>query len=93
MQADPTRTTTTAATADDQDQKQNQKRSNVRINVTYGMAFVYGISATVLMGWLLWKGRVDLALGVFSSIASVTTGIMAFWFGSRAITKKGETPS
>lgn len=59
------------------------KKSRVRINVTYLMSATYAIAAVTLIVWLMTSSKLDLALGVFSGVASTTATIIAFWFGSR----------
>jgi len=66
-------------------------KSRVRVRVTYGMTATYGVSATGIMVWLLVLGHVEMALGVFSGVASTTAAIFSFWFGSRGRGLQGQT--
>ena len=63
--------------------RQEISKGQVRVRVTYLMSGTYAVSAITLICWLLWKESYDLALGVFSGVASTTATITAFWFGSR----------
>jgi len=55
----------------------------VRVWVTYIMTVAYAIAAIGLVTWLMFAGQTDLAIGVFSGLASTSASIIAFWFGSR----------
>ena len=59
------------------------RRSRVRQLVTYWVIAAYLILASVLILWLLWAGRYDLAIGVFSGVGGTAGSIAGFWFGSR----------
>ncbi len=60
------------------------RKSRVRVYVTYIMTWTYAVSATFVVVWLLVVlKQPELALGVFSGLASTTAAITAFWFGSR----------
>lgn len=59
------------------------RKSKVRVVVTYLMSGAYVLAALGTIGWLLFKDEVELALGIFSGLASTTAAIVAFWFGSR----------
>ncbi len=59
------------------------KKSRVRVCVTYAMTGTYIFGALGLISCLMWKGETQLALGVFSGVASTTTAVFAFWFGAR----------
>lgn len=63
------------------------RKSRVRINVTYLMSATYAVGALTLIVWLMLAGKLDLALGIFSGVASTTATITAFWFGSRGSAK------
>lgn len=62
------------------------RKSNVRVFVTYAMTLAYILAALGLIGWLMWQSKTELALGVFSGVASTTSAVIAFWFGSRGST-------
>ena len=62
---------------------QEIRKSNVRVVVTYLMSSAYALAALGTIAWLLFKDEVELALGIFSGLASTTAAIVAFWFGSR----------
>ena len=67
--------------------KENElRKSRVRVRVTYGMSAAYGLGALGLITWLMWRGETDQAIAVFSGLASTTSAIIAFWFGSRGST-------
>ena len=63
--------------------RQKVRKSNVRIVVTYFVVFVYCMTASILTFVLLWMGKVELAIGVFSGLATLSAGIAGFWFGNR----------
>ena len=63
--------------------KQQIRKSQVRVVVTYFMTAAYVVTAIGLIAWLMWTDKSDLAIGVFSGVASTTATIIAFWFGSR----------
>lgn len=65
------------------DVENERKRSAVRRWVTYIVIYTYCGLGTLLVLWLLWTGRVELALGVFGGIAGTAGAITGFWFGSR----------
>jgi len=74
--------------ADDQDQiakkfEIEKKRSAVRRWVTYGAIGAYLILAAVVVVWLMWAGRYDLAIGVLGGVGGLAGSISGFWFGSR----------
>lgn len=68
------------------------RKSRVRINVTYLMSATYAVGALTLIVWLMLSGKLDLALGIFSGVASTTATITAFWFGSRGSAKEKLDP-
>ncbi len=47
------------------------------------MTVAYVVTSIGLIGWLMWVDKSELAIGVFSGVASTTATIVAFWFGSR----------
>lgn len=63
--------------------RQKVRKSNVRIVVTYFVVFVYCTTATILTFVLLWMGKIELAVGVFSGLSTLSAGIAGFWFGNR----------
>ena len=63
--------------------EQDIRKSNVRVRVTYIMTVAYAIAALGLMAWLMRTDKTELAIGVFSGLASTSASIIAFWFGSR----------
>ena len=74
--------------ADEQDQKANKlemekKRSAVRRWVTYGAIGAYLVLAGIVVVWLMWAGRYDLAIGVLGGVGGLAGSISGFWFGSR----------
>ena len=60
-----------------------ESRSNVRRRVTYAVIGVYLGLASVVVVWLMWAGRYDIAIGVLSGVAGVAGSITGFWFGAR----------
>ena len=62
---------------------QEISKSRVRVWVTYIMTVAYAVAAIGLIGWLMLADKTDLAIGVFSGLASTSASIIAFWFGSR----------
>ncbi len=67
----------------DRELAQKIRKSKVRVRVTYLMSATYAVGALGLIAWLMATGSTELALGVFSGVASTTASITAFWFGSR----------
>ena len=67
----------------DAEKKQQIRKSQVRVVVTYFMTAAYVVTAIGLIAWLMWLEKSELAIGVFSGVASTTATIIAFWFGSR----------
>lgn len=67
----------------EKEREQKISKSKVRVRVTYIMSVTYALGATGLIAWLMALGKTELALGVFSGVASTTASITAFWFGSR----------
>lgn len=59
------------------------KRSAVRRRVTYGVISAYLFLAVVVAGWLMWKEKYDLVIGVLGGVAALAGSISGFWFGSR----------
>ena len=54
-----------------------KKRSAVCRLVTYGAIGAYLVLAAIVVVWLMWAGRYDLAIG------GLAGSISGFWFGSR----------
>lgn len=67
------------------------KRSRVRQLVTYWVIAAYLGLAGLVVVWLLWAGRYDLAVGVLSGVAGLAGSIAGFWFGSRGASKERDT--
>jgi len=65
------------------DREQERRKSDVRINVTYGVVFLYVLMASVFTGILIAINEVEKALVIFGSVATMAAGITGFWFGSR----------
>ena len=63
--------------------EQEIKKSKVRVWVTYLMSITYALTAVGLIGWLMYDDQTEMALGIFSGLASTSATIIAFWFGSR----------
>jgi len=59
------------------------KRSAVRRYVTYGAIGVYLALAFIVVCWLMWAGRHEVAIGVLGGVAALAGSISGFWFGSR----------
>ena len=62
--------------------KREQRRSNVRICVTYASIGMYLLLASIVIIWLMWAGRQDVAIGV-GGVAGLAGSITGFWFGAR----------
>ena len=71
---------------DRQKLEQEIRKSRVRVVVTYIMTVAYAVAGAGLVAWLMWVDKTDLAIGVFSGLASTSASIIAFWFGSRGST-------
>ena len=63
--------------------KREQRRSNVRIFVTYASIGMYLILALIIIIWLMWAGRHEVAIGVLGGVAGLAGSITGFWFGAR----------
>lgn len=70
-----------------------QKRSRVRQLVTYWVIAAYLGLAGLVVVWLLWAARYDLAVGVLSGVAGLAGSIAGFWFGSRGASKERNGPA
>lgn len=73
---------------DRQKHEQEIRKSKVRVRVTYIMTVAYALAALGLMTWLMLVDKTELAIGVFSGLASTSASIVAFWFGARGLTGK-----
>lgn len=60
-----------------------KRRSKVRRLVTYGAIYGYLFLAAVVVIWLMWAGRYEVAIGVLGGVAGLAGSISGFWFGSR----------
>ena len=60
-----------------------KKRSTVRRWVTYWAIGAYLALAAIVVVWLMWAGRYDLAIGVLGGVGGLAGSISGFWFGSR----------
>ena len=69
-----------------------KRRSKVRRLVTYGAIYGYLFLAAVVVIWLMWAGRYEVAIGVLGGVAGLAGSISGFWFGSRR-SPGGESPS
>ena len=65
------------------------RKSKVRVWVTYIMTATYAVAAIGLIAWLMLTDKTDLAIGVFSGLASTSASIIAFWFGARGSARTG----
>ena len=59
------------------------RRSNVRRWVTYISIWGYVGLASLVVVWLMWAGRYEVAIGVLGGVAGLAGSITGFWFGSR----------
>ena len=51
--------------------------------VTYSVIWAYLVLAGVVILWLMWAGRYEVAIGVLAGVAGLAGSITGFWFGSR----------
>ena len=65
------------------DRENERKRSAVRRCVTYAVIYAYLGLATIVVLWLMWAGRYEVAIGVLGGVAGLAGSISGFWFGSR----------
>ena len=68
-----------------------RKRSMVRQRVTYAAIYTYLGLASLVVLWLMWAGRYEVAIGVLGGVAGLAGSISGFWFGSRR-SPRSETP-
>lgn len=66
-------------------------RSRVRRWVTYGVIYVYLVLAAVVVVWLMWAERYDMAIAVLGGVAGIAGSITGFWFGARRPQRKRAT--
>ena len=64
--------------------KIESRRSAVRVWVTYGSIGAYLVFAGIVIGWLMWAGNYEVAVGVLSGVAALAGSISGFWFGARS---------
>ena len=69
-----------------------KRRSKVRRLVTYGAIYGYLFLAAVVVIWLMWAGRYEVAIGVLGGVAGLAGSISGFWFGSRRSPGGGAQP-
>ena len=67
-----------------------RKRSAVRRCVTYAVIYAYLGLATIVVVWLMWAGRYEIAIGVLGGVAGLAGSISGFWFGSRRPSQSGQ---
>ena len=67
-----------------------RKRSAVRRCVTYAVIYAYLGLATIVVVWLMWAGRYEIAIGVLGGVAGLAGSISGFWFGSRRPSQPGQ---
>ena len=65
-------------------------RSNVRRWVTYISIYGYVGLASLVVVWLMWAGRYEVAIGVLGGVAGLAGSITGFWFGSRRTTPENK---
>ena len=59
------------------------RRSRVRRWVTYAVIYGYLLLAGIVILWLMWAERYEVAIGVLGGVAGLAGSISGFWFGSR----------
>ena len=59
------------------------RRSRVRRWVTYAVIYGYLLLAAIVIVWLMWVERYEVAIGVLGGVAGLAGSISGFWFGSR----------
>ena len=66
-----------------QEMTNEARRSAVRRRITYVSIYSYlGLAALVIL-WLMWAGRYEVAIGVLGGVAGLAGSISGFWFGAR----------
>ena len=79
---------------EDANREIEKKRSAVRRWVTYGVIYAYLGLAAIVIVWLMWAGRYEVAIGVLGGVAGLAGSISGFWFGSRRPSLvRGQPPS
>ncbi|WP_288349441.1 hypothetical protein [uncultured Thalassospira sp.] len=58
-------------------------RSAVRRRVTYWVVMAYLAMAGILLLWLMYLGRHEIAVSVLAGVSGLTGSIVGFWFGAR----------
>ena len=71
------------------DPETEKKRSAVRRYVTYAVIYAYLALAGIVIVWLMWAGRYEVAIGVLGGVAGLAGSIAGFWFGSRRPSQPG----
>lgn len=67
-----------------------KRRSRVRRVITYSAIGVYLFLSILVVCWLLWKNKYDMAIAVLGGVGSMAGSITGFWFGARQIRKPEE---
>lgn len=62
-------------------------RSRVRRIVTYSAIGAYLFLSALVVFWLLWVEKYDMAIAVLGGVGSMAGSITGFWFGARQIRK------
>ena len=77
------------------DSENEIRRSRVRRWVTYSVIWAYLCLAAIVILWLMWVERYEVAIGVLAGVAGLAGSITGFWFGSRRPSQSpdGTTPS
>ena len=81
-----------AQNSEQQKFKLDNRKSAVRVYVTYGVIGVYLLLAAIVIVWLMWAGRYEVAIGVLGGVAGLAGSIAGFWFGSRQSGKNTTPP-
>ena len=72
--------------------KNESRKSAVRVWVTYMVIAAYIVLAAIVIVWLMWAGRYEVAIGVLGGVAGLAGSIAGFWFGSRQSGKTTPPP-
>ena len=73
-----------------QEMANEARRSAVRRWITYVSIFSYLALAALVIVWLMWAGRYEVAIGVLGGVAGLAGSISGFWFGARRPAQKPE---